>query len=501
MRNAPAVCAGASVLILCFGTLIAVEGRAGAESQGLSHADWAAVRFTLTQAALSAALSVALAVPVARALARRVFPGRTFFITLLGAPFLLPVIVAILGLLAVFGRNGIFNTAFAAMGFEPFSIYGFHGVVLAHVFFNLPLATRLVLQGWQAVPAEHFRTAVMLNAPIGAIIEWPMLWRVLPNAALVIFLLCLTSFAVALTLGGGPRATTIELAIYQAVRFDFDLSRAALLAGVQFIVCAFAALTVWLITPLNDFGAGLDRQITRWDGSKLCDSLWISFAAVFLLLPMVMVLWRGLPELFTLPQAVWHAAGRSVVIAILSAFLTITLALTLALRRGAFVTVIGVLPMASSSLVLGTGLFLIVFPWVRPSDVALLVTILVNATLALPFAIRILAPAVAAAQDDFGRLSTHLNLMGWRGLWLVILPRVRRPLGFACGLAAALSMGDLGVIALFADENSATLPLMMYRLMGSYQSDATAGAGVLLAALSFALFWICDQIGRGHAGA
>lgn len=37
--------------------------------------DWAALRFTLMQAALSAAISAALAVPVARALARRAFPA------------------------------------------------------------------------------------------------------------------------------------------------------------------------------------------------------------------------------------------------------------------------------------------------------------------------------------------------------------------------------------------------------------------------------------------
>ena len=34
----------------------------------------------------------------------------------------------------------------------------------------------------------------------------------------MIFVICLSSFAVALTLGGGPRATTLELAIYQAMR-------------------------------------------------------------------------------------------------------------------------------------------------------------------------------------------------------------------------------------------------------------------------------------------
>ena len=45
------------------------------------------------------------------------------------------------------------------------------------------------------------------------LIEWPWLRRqILPSAALI-FLLCFASFATVLSLGGGPRATTSELAI------------------------------------------------------------------------------------------------------------------------------------------------------------------------------------------------------------------------------------------------------------------------------------------------
>ena len=75
-------------------------------SGALSWADMAALRFTLTQAVLSALLSVLLAIPIARALARRRFPGRGSLITLMGAPFLLPVIVIVLGILTLFGQNG-----------------------------------------------------------------------------------------------------------------------------------------------------------------------------------------------------------------------------------------------------------------------------------------------------------------------------------------------------------------------------------------------------------
>ncbi|MDE0211034.1 MAG: thiamine/thiamine pyrophosphate ABC transporter permease ThiP, partial [Boseongicola sp.] len=85
---------------------------------------------------------------------------------------------------------------------------------------------------------------------------------------------------------------------------------------------------------------------------------------------------------------------------------------------------------------------------------------------------------------------------GWARLRLVVLPRLRRPLGFSAGQAAALSMGDLGVIALFANPDTATLPLQVYRLMGAYRMEEAGGAAVLLLALSFGVFWILDRGAR-----
>lgn len=492
----PGAAAAALVLLLTLGTLSAVALRAEWHS-GLATADWAAIRFTVNQALVSAAFSVVMAIPVARALARRRFVGRSVLITLLGAPFLLPVIVAVLGLLAVFGRSGIVNSVLASIGIEPISIFGFHGVVLAHVFFNLPLAIRLILQGWLSIPAERFRLAATLNAPVGRLLEWPMLRAVVPSAFLVIFLICLTSFAVALTLGGGPRATTVELAIYQALRFDFDLGRAALLACIQFGLCVVAAIVVWRISGIDAMGAGLDRVVQRWDMARpVVDYAMIAGAALFLLVPLGMVVLRGVPGLWDLPSTIWMAALRSILVASGSAMLCVSMALALALRGGPLVAVVGVLPLAASGLVVGTGAFLIVFPFVNPAQLALVVTMLVNATLALPFALRAIAPAVASVEVDFGRLGASLGLSGWSWVRIVLLPRIRRPLGFGAGLAAALSMGDLGVITLFAGQGQETLPLAMYQLMGAYRMDAAAGAALLLLALSLALFWLCDRGGR-----
>ena len=490
----PAWVSLALVLLLTGGTLLAVALRAEV-GRGFAPADWAAIRFTVMQAIGSAFVSVVLAIPVARALARRRFRGRGLLVMLLGAPFLLPVIVAVLGLLAVFGRGGIINAGLDLAGIAPVSIYGAGGVILAHVFFNLPLAVRLLLQGWLAIPAERFRLAAQLNAPLFRLLELPMLARVVPGTALVIFLICLTSFAVALTLGGGPRATTVELAIYQAVRFDFDLGRAALLACVQFGLCAVAAIIAWRFTPLDGFGSGLDRTVARWDQGP-GDWVWLTAVTLFLLTPLAMIVWRGIPGVVALPPSVWAAAGRSLCVASGATILSIAMALTLALRGGAIVAVVGVMPLAASALVMGTGMFLMLLPLINPTTAALPVTLLVNAVMALPFGLRIIAPAVAEVRRSYGPLAETLGLRGWPLVRIVILPRLRRPLGFAAGLTAALAMGDLGVIALFATDGQETLPLAMYRLMGAYRMDAAAGASLLLLTLSLGAFWICDRGGR-----
>ncbi|SMX38908.1 hypothetical protein [Maliponia aquimaris] len=502
--RAVAVTAALALACLTLGPVGVVLARAGGLG-ALGPGDWQALRFTVWQALLSAVFSVALAVPVAKALARRRFAGRGLLVTLLGAPFILPVIVAVMGLIAVFGQAGLVNAGLAALGLPRLDIYGLHGVVLAHVFFNLPLAVRMLLTGWAAVPAEHFRLAASLGLGVRAqwrVIDGPLIARVVPGAFTVIFVICLTSFAVALTLGGGPRATTVELAIYQAMRFDFDLGRAAGLAVLQLALALVAGVVALRVAGQAGFGAGRDRVVPRWDGRSLAarigDALWIMLAAGFLLVPLVAVVLRGLPGLALLSGDTLTAAGHSLAVALVSTALCLAWALPLATRRGELLALPAI---AISPLVLGTGLFLMLRPFVNPFDMALPVTALVNALMALPFALRILRPEAEAVEHDFGRLRASLRMTRAAWLRLVWLPRLRRPMGFAAGLTAALAMGDLGVIALFADPDRATLPLQVYRLMGSYQMEAAAGAALLLLGLSLGLFWLFDRGGRGDAEA
>lgn len=500
------------VLVLClsFGPVLVLLLNTE-PGRGLGPADWAAIRFTLWQSVLSAAISCALAIPVARALMRRRFPFRDVLVAALGAPFLLPAIIAVLGLLTIWGRAGVISDVLVALGGQKISIYGLNGILLAHVFFNLPLVTRLIIQGWHTIPPEHFRLAAQLDMPPSAVQRWlerPMLRAVLPGAFLLVFLLCMTSFAVALALGGGPRATTIELAIYQALRFEFDLGAAALLALIQFMLCGGVALLAFLLTKPVMFGADTGRSVQRWDAPagiyRFVDGVIITTVTLFLMTPMLALVARGLFALLSgMPGGLFTAAATSVTIALGAMVISMLMALSLAgliagLRGGVagLIEGLGLLMLSASPFVIGTGLFIVINPFVSPFALAIPVVILINAAMSLPFALRILIPAIQSANADFGRLSDSLGITGFAHWRLVLWPNLRRPLGFAAGLTAAMSMGDLGVITLFAPPGIETLPLYMYNLMGAYRMQDAAGAALVLVVVSMGLFWIFDRGGR-----
>ena len=87
--------------------------------------------------------------------------------------------------------------------------------MLAHVFFNLPYASRLLLQALDTVPAEQHKLCAHLGMSHWnkfRWVEWPRLRQQLPHVCGLVFMLCFTSFATVMALGGGPKSTTIELA-------------------------------------------------------------------------------------------------------------------------------------------------------------------------------------------------------------------------------------------------------------------------------------------------
>ena len=143
-------------------------------------------------------------------------------------------------------------------------------------------------------------------------------------------------------------------------------------------------------------------------------------------------------------------------------------------------------------LTLGMGLFLLLRAYASMGELGLFLVILVNSLLAVPFVLRIIQPAIVASAKSVDRLSLSLGIQGWALFRLVYWPQIRQAVAFAMALAATLSMGDMGVIALFGTQDLSTLPLLIYRLFGAYRMEEAAVVAMLLCLLCFGLFCLIE---------
>jgi thiamine transport system permease protein len=480
------------------------------------------VRFTLWQAVLSTALSVIPAIFVARALSRHpAFPGRAIILRLFALPLALPAIVAALGILALLGRAGYLAAPLSALsaGTWP-GIYGLSGILVAHVFFNLPLATRLFLEALDTLPADQWRLASQLGmgpAAFFRLIEWPAMRTAFPGIAGLVFMLCITSFTIVLTLGGGPAATTLEVAIYQALRFDFDPARAVTFTLLQIVLTVIVVLALTRLGANAAIDASLPVAQRKFVMIRPAEALFnaalIVVVLVFVAGPIAATVAAGLAaDLLRLAgdPAVQQATATSIVLAVGSAILSVAIALSLAAARQGLARRRGPRAGFLESLAgTGAGFVLVVPPIVigagwfvllRHTDflfaAAPVMVATVNAVMAMPFAIRAIRPAYDAAGERNDRLCAQLGIAGWNRVRLIDWPVLRRPIATGFAFAMALSLGDLGVIALFGSDSVQTLPYLLLARLGSYRTDDAAGLALLLGLLCLALVFLADRLGK-----
>ena len=501
------------ILLFVGAATTALLGHAGGSDAPLFDAYIGRVaQFTLLQAVLSTLLSLGLAIPVARALARqRAFPGRVWIIRLSAVPLGLPALVAALGVIEIWGRQGVVNDLLRLAGLQnPVSVYGLTGILIAHVFFNLPLAARFLLAALDRIPPEYWLSSTNLGMGSRAVfrlIEWPVIRRVLPGIAGLVFMLCATSFTIVLTLGGGPAATTIEVAIYQALRFDFDPARAVLLAFLQIAVTASLLWIIALFDRPPEEGMTAGRAIRRFDGRsrRLADGLIILVFAVFTAAPLVATLLSGLAADFgrlATDPLLHRAFLTSLFISLASASLSLAIALPVVLvprlaeagdagaatrLMGRALPAVGSLILLVPPVVVATGWFLVLRTFGETGRFAPAVVTALNALMALPFVVRVLEPAYRTHLSRTARLALSLGITGARRFLQIDWPALKKPFLTAFAFAMALSLGDLGAVAIFGADGFVTLPWLLFSRMASYRTADAAGIALILGVLCLLL--------------
>ena len=409
------------------------------------HMTW----FSFCQAGLSTLLSVIPALPVAVALKRRNFPGRHVLLKLFSITLVMPVLVGVFGLLAIYGHSGLVAKLYQLWGREfSLSIYGLNGILLAHVFFNLPYASRLFLHVLDMIPVQHDQLALHLGMGPWArfrLVEWPRLRQQLPHIAGLVFMLCFTSFATVMALGGGPKATTIELGIYQAIKFDFDLQSGAVLAVWQILLCSTLSYGVQRMSreiSVRSGGSSAVQPVFRDTLlSQVWDWCWILICLLLVLPPLFMVCLSGVNVhlsgvLFSL--SFWHAFKDSVCVASIAAGLSVTAGVCLLAtsrawrlqgnrRRADLLETSGMMILVTPGIVLSTGLFLLLRMFTDAFHFAFGVVVVVNAMMALPYVIKTLHQPMWTIARQYSLLCASLGMQGWRRFFIFELRAKRKP--------------------------------------------------------------------------
>lgn len=476
---------------------------------------WHVVRFTFMQALFSTLLSIIPALFIALALYRREFPGRRLLLKLYAMTLVLPVLVAVFGLLSIYGRQGWLAQLVTFLGFDyTFSIYGLQGILLAHVFFNLPLASRLLLQTLENIAPEQRQIAAQLGMNAYQrfrFVEWPALKRQITPTAALIFMLCFASFATVLSLGGGPKATTIEVAIYQALRYDFDLTKAALMALTQFICCLGIMLISLRINSSLPIGNSYnyywrDSTDSRW--LKLLDTVLIIFAVLLIVPPLLAVIIDGInvSTLTVLQQSrLWQSIFTSIQIALGSAFISVSLTMMLLwtsreldaigkVHWAKRLELSGMTILAMPAIVLATGFFLFFINRSGLPQTPILLIVLINGLMAIPYTLKVLTQPMYMLAQRYTLISQSLGILGWNRLRWIELSALKRPITQALAFACVLSIGDFGIISLFGNDQFTTLPYYLYEQLGAYRSNNGAVTALALLVLCFILFTVIERL-------
>jgi molybdate transport system permease protein len=208
--------------------------------------DWTALALSLELAGWTVLVLMPLGLVVGRWLAVTRFRGRALVEATLALPLVLPPTVLGYYLLVGMGGDSALGRAFESIAGRPLA-FGFTGLVVASVVFNLPFAIQPIQRGFEAVPTEVREAAACCGMSAWRAwwrIELPLAWPGVLGALVMTFAHTLGEFGVVLMVGGNiPGETkTIAIAIYDRAQ-AFDEHGAATMSAALLAI-SLAAITV-----------------------------------------------------------------------------------------------------------------------------------------------------------------------------------------------------------------------------------------------------------------
>lgn len=469
------------------------------------------LQFSIIQAGLSALFSITFALPIAFILANRSGWRKKLAYNTSMIFFSTPSIVVGFGFVLCYGLSGYLNQFIK--GEETF-LYTKTAVVVAHILVNLPFGVRFLVDSIESIPGEQFKAMEIL--PLSRqkklwLLVIPEIKKPMFTLFMMIFIFCLTSFGIVMTLGGGPHNSTLEVLIYQKLRYDGELAEAA----------ALGVLQVLILFPLITFSFFLFRTSvplisTRVTSGKfeqrnpfsIFENLSFSLYMLFLTLPFIAIfldavfnLKSGIQDLIS--WATFDAILNSCMIGLISSMLATTIAwlfvrdiskgFTKSFSLPVFSGLIWFMQCFSPALVALAWFSLMAHSPFDFKGYNFLALIFIHSLLSFPIIARLLMPVALEFEHKFGRLIESLKISKVDLFLKIELKENRAHLLSAFLVGFGLSVSEFTAVLMLSGGDFNTITTFLFQLMGAYKYGAAA---LLTVFLLFLLIGVNHLVGN-----
>ncbi len=204
-----------------------------------SGAFYSALVNSLTSTTVATVISVVLAYLLAWAIVRTDIKCKYLFTVLITLPMLIPSISHGMGLIVLFGNNGVITRLFDSSQ----SIYGFWGVVFGSVLYSFPVAFIMIADVLKYQDQTPYEAADVLGIPKSrqfTAITYPYIRKPMISVFFAVFTMILTDYGVTLSVGG--QFKTLAVMLYEEAVGQLNYSTGSVIGLVLLVPAVVAFL-------------------------------------------------------------------------------------------------------------------------------------------------------------------------------------------------------------------------------------------------------------------
>lgn len=206
-----------------------------------------AVLNTVKTALITTLISVPLGLLLAFSIQRSAIAMKSVWTVLLTLPMLIPSISHGMGLVTLFGTNGVLRNLLGIDG----TIYGYVGIITGSVLYSYPVVFLMFSDILKYQDSSPYEAAQVLGIPkfrTHLAITLPYLTKPLISAVFTVFSLVATDYGIPMMIGG--KTTTLAVMMYQEVLGQLNFSKGSVI-GLFLLTPAVITFVINIIVKGN----------------------------------------------------------------------------------------------------------------------------------------------------------------------------------------------------------------------------------------------------------